>query len=170
MRNKKVDKLIVIGAILIWAIIIFVLYVYPSITGKKSQNSGSAGSLVITAGESTSVADDESQIEDGQSLTDSGTVIIYDNNGLLAQGDFITLKGHVFLNEKLTKYLQSNGYPNVSTLTLVDDSLASNDNISSFVLNIDGTSDSVKVTQDKISDEFTFSIVKSGEADSASSQ
>ena len=144
-----------IGVAIFWIIVIF-LIIFKKNAGKG--NSDNPGEIVVKEDEQTEYIDPYSSV-DGVSLIDTGYVIIYDNEDILSQKGFITLKGHIFLPESLTKFLSSQGYETIETITVIPSTCISDTVHSEFIASIDGSDKFIKVNQDYATEDFSFEIL-----------
>ncbi|MCR5290876.1 MAG: hypothetical protein K6E51_12870, partial [Treponema sp.] len=120
MSKKK--KTIIIIAVLTFWMLVLILEAATTFISRKKKTSDNLGNIKIHEESNNYIYEDPFISTEGVSLIDTGNVIIYDNEENLAERDFITLKGHIFLPEKLTEYLHINGFENTKSVTVIPES------------------------------------------------
>ena len=147
MNDKRKAIIILLAVAVIWLLVIVAYFVL----NKKTDTNMGQGNITLQ----DHITPDDAL---GADLYDSGYVVIIDNNDILTGYDLISLKGHVYISELLTLFLEENGYPDIEYVVIDDDSVRKDGAYSIFLLNIPDTEKSVQVTFDNIAEEFEFTI------------
>ncbi len=157
-NNKKQAKLIVIGVIVAWIVIIVILIISHFV---KNINTDEKGDIIIkqstnSASEASSNYYDpfkNSGIDTSSYLTDE--LYIIDNDDVIS-GDFLTTKGRFYLTTAIADYLEKNGYNDIEYVTVMSESLYSEMNYATFAVKLGETEEYLQITEDQITSYFNI--------------
>ena len=152
MNEKKNAAFIIIGVLVIWAVVIALFLI---LRVQRIESVGD-GKLIYQENEDIELYSDEDIEED---LYDTGYVMIVDDTDILAGTSVISLKGHVYLPEVLTRFIEENGFKDVDYVTVVPNSYKKNGAYSIFAVTIANTERSIEVTFDNIAETYSLRLL-----------
>lgn len=158
MKNKKKVKIShLLIVILVVVFIGFLIHITNALDDKIKKNKDNSSTIATDLDAKSKNEVDVENIQNNEMLDyDEDRVWFNDDNYVLS--NFLPLSGNALKSEMLTRYLRSNGYAEVESVTVIDNSLKAEGNKYIFSCKIDNTKDTINITWDSYEGVFTYFI------------